>query len=300
MYVLVWSFTYKYCTFQELEITCNAEKKACEELAAQLEHRKAITAKKVKDEEERKLKEQQRQREEERRLQQQKLKKQREDEEKRKREEAEREKWKELRLLQEKQDKEKLEQQKKEEDAKKLLEIRQRMQNETDRRKQRDQAKWDELRKLQEQSVTALPEPLQPALLSSTVSPITNESTTLASLPPKKKPAPAKPQPYKKRPPAITVTTQSPSPTTSSWEADFKGITMVTSTQVATITTASNYANFNMATATMATSPTITKPKAKDMIEDLSTVSLDERCFSSALDDVLTQSTHVSASAELV
>ena len=159
---------------------------------------------------------------------------------------------------------------------------------------------WNELKKLQaEESASALPEPLQPRLSSSTISPFTGESPSLR---PKKKPAPPKPPlPYKKRPPTITVTTQSPSPTTKytdSWETNFKGITTVTSNQVATMTT-SYYSNVNMATAaTVTTSPT--KLKTKEVVEDTVTASIDDRCFSSAPDDVLTQSTHVSAEIELV
>lgn len=253
-------------------------------MGAQLEHRKAIAAKKIKDEEERVLREQQKQREEEIRLEQQKLKKQREDEEKRKREEAERARWEDIRLLQEKENKEKLEQQKKEEAAKKLLE----KQQQDIVRKKHDEPNWDELRNLQGKNVTALPEPLQP---------VTKGSVTSAGLAPKKKPAPPKPQPYKKHPPAITVTT---SPTNDSWEANFKGITVVTSSQIATMTAESYYANITAATAMVTTSPTVTTPKASDMIEDLATVSLDDRYFNSAPNDVLTQSTRVSATAELV
>ena len=75
---------------------------------------------------------------------------------------------------------------------------------------------------------------------------------------------------------------------------------MVTSSQVETMTTESYYANITTATATVTTSPTVTTPKASGMIEDLATVSLDDRYFNSAPDDVLTQSTRVSATAELV
>ena len=63
--------------------------------------------------------------------------------------------------------------------------------------------------------------------------------------------------------------------------------------------TTSYYSNVNMATAaTVTTSPT--KLKTKEVVEDIVTVSIDDRCFSSAPDDVLTQSTHVSAEIELV
>ena len=274
---------------QELEISYNVEKRACDELGIQLEHRKAVAA---KDEEEKQLREQRKRREEERRLQQERLQKQKEEEKKRK-DEQERLKWEELRLLQEKESKEKLKQQKKEENAKKLLETQQMTQ------KEETITLWNELKKLD--SASALPEPLQPGLSSSSISPFTSESPSLR---PKKKPAPPKPPlPYKKHPPAITVTTQSPPPTTTctdTWDANFKGITMATSNQVATATT-SYYSNITMATA-VATTTSPTKLKTKDVavVEDTVTVSVDDRFFTSAPDDVLTQSTHVSADIELV
>ena len=263
-------------------------------MGAQLEHRKAVAA---KDEEEKRLREQRKQREEERRLQQERLQKQREDEKKRKDEEEEdRLKWEGLRLLQEKESKEKLEQQKKEENAKKLLQTQQILQKKDARDKI---TLWGEPKKLQvEESTSAFPQPFQPALSSFTVSPFTSESP---SLQPKKKPAPPKPPlPYnKKHPPAITVTTQSSPKTqhTDSWETNFKGITTVTSSQVAAVTT-SHYSNITMTTAAAVTS--LTKPKANDVAEDPVTVSIDDRYFSSVPDDVLTQSTRVFAEVELV
>lgn len=259
-------------------MTYKMERKACEELGTQLEHRKAFAAK-VKDEEDRKVREHQK-RKEEQRLHQEKLKIQKEDEEKRKQ-------WKQL------QDKE---QQKNEKKT-----TRKQQGEEADRNLGHGGTKWDELRNLQvgesHSFSSVLSEPLKPAPSSSTIA---NEN--LAA----KKKAPKPPLPYnsKKRPPVITVTTQSPSPTTiefDSWEANFKGITTVASYQDTTTATTPIYSNVTITTATVTpTSTTSSTQSNNNVIEDLATATLDDVQFSSAPDDILTKSTHVSASVELV
>jgi len=171
--------------------------------------------------------------------------------------------------------------------------------------KQEETMKWDELRKIQSGDVggdyeippiSPLDPPLQPTKRNSVTKFTDLHRKDLA---PKRKSAPKPPVPaYSKRQaetqPVPIIKMEVPTPVTSpvgSWDPKFDNIPTVTTAQFSMATTTSSSSNVKLKSD---------QSKSRNLIKELSTVSLQQGLYSSTTEDELTKSTHVSASAELV